>query len=180
MQSFHNIQVKLLIYCLSWRNKLPVQNRIKKKLSEYWSELAALFLVWGNLVTSTDLTAALTKGHSHSTNSHHLLWTLWKTEGHFELFLQISKHSHTCGFVPMRADAAGILQQLVSSSNLPLKCTGMKSMKSPLFQKFCQLSDNNLQGQPGELFQHFSQFCLWKSCHNTVGLQQTFHLYWNN
>jgi len=141
---------------------------------------AALFLVWGNLVTSNDLNAALTQGHSHSTNSHHLLWLLWDILGYSELFLQISKHSHTCCFAILWADAAWILRQPVSSSNLPLKRTGMKSMKSLLFQIFCQWSDDNLQGQPGELFQHFSQFCLWKSGHNIVGLQQTFHLFWNN
>ena len=53
----------------------------------------------------------------------------------------------------------------------------MKFMKSLLFQKFCQWYDDNLQGQPGKLSQHFSQFCLWKSGHNTVGLQQTLLLF---
>ena len=42
------------------------QHKKNQQCLRYWSELAALFLVWGNLVTSTDLIAALTQGRSRA------------------------------------------------------------------------------------------------------------------
>ena len=92
------VQVTLLIYCLSWRNKLPVHYPINiKKRNHYclgtWATLPCfffglgiimLFFVWANLVTSTDVTAALAQDRScSSTNSLHLLKLLWETESHF-------------------------------------------------------------------------------------------------
>ena len=85
VQFFQHIHVKLLIYCVMEKQTpcaLCHQHQKKKStLSWNWSERAALFLVWVNLVTSANLTAALTQGHSCSTNSHHLLQLLWETEG---------------------------------------------------------------------------------------------------
>jgi len=49
----------------------------------------------------------------------------------------------------------------------------MNSMIHLLFHKFRHWSNDDLQGQPGELFQHFGQLCLWKGGHNAVGFQQT-------
>jgi len=51
---------------------------LKKKstLSQHLSELAMLFLGSENLLTSTDLTATLSQGCSHRTNSHNLLQLL--------------------------------------------------------------------------------------------------------
>jgi hypothetical protein len=39
-----------------------------------------------------------------------------------------------------------------------------------------QWSDDDLQGQSGELFQHFHQFYSWYGGHKAAGLQQTFQL----
>jgi len=137
---------------------------MKSTLPWHLSELTTLFLVWANLVTSTDLTAVLTLSHSHITNSHHLLQLLWETEGHFwALPANHGKHSHACFFAPLWADVAQILQQLILSSNLTIKCVGMTSMTQLLFQKFRNWSNDNLQGQPGKLFQHFRPFCSWKA-----------------
>jgi hypothetical protein len=45
-----------------------------------------------------------------------------------------------------------------------------------LLQKFRQWSDVDLQGQSGEPFKHFHQFCSWYGGYNAVDLQQTFQL----
>ena len=89
---------------------------IQVKLPIYW-------LPWANLMTSTNLTAALTRRRSFSTNSHHLLQLLWENEGHFWSF-------------PANHGKSRILQQPVSSSTLPLKYVGVISMTHLLFQKF--------------------------------------------
>lgn len=88
----------------------------------------------------------------------------------FELFLQIMENIYMLVVLLFSEQTARILQQPVSSSNLPLKT-------HLLFQKFCQGSDNILQGQLGKLFQQFRHFCLWKGGHNGIDLQQTFHLF---
>ena len=97
-----------------YKKRKRKKERKKSTSSWNWSELATQFLVWANLVTSTDLTAAPTQGRSRSTNSHHLL-LLWETEGYFWA-------------LRVNHGKSRILQQPVSSSNLPWKCVDMNSM----------------------------------------------------
>ena len=74
---------------------LSLQHQIKKStLSWHLSELTMLFLVWANLVTSTDLT----QGCSRSTNYHHLLQLCEKLRVISELFLQVMANIHMLGF----------------------------------------------------------------------------------
>ena len=79
-QSFQHIQVKLLIYCCSG-GKTSVhfpshqhQDR-NQHFSWHWSELAALFLIWANLVTSayhssTQRPLTYNTQHSQQTDIH--------------------------------------------------------------------------------------------------------------
>ena len=96
-----------------------------------WANLPHFFLVWANLVTSTDVTAALTQGRGRSTNSHHLLQLLWETEGHF----------WAPPANPLWADVARILQEPIlqepiSSSHLPLKCIAINLRHICYFRNF--------------------------------------------
>ena len=69
----HSSKTSDLLFVLEKQTPCALAHQHQKKkstLSWNWSELAEPFLVWTNLVTSSDLTAPLTQGHSHSINSH--------------------------------------------------------------------------------------------------------------
>jgi len=53
-------------------------------------------------------------------------------------------------------------------------------MTGLLFQKFCQWSNDDLQGQPGKLLLHFCQVRSQKGGQNASGFHLTYHLFWNN
>jgi len=52
MQLFQRLPVKLLIYCLCWRNELPLHYPVNIVLT-LEQTCCAFFLVWANLVFST-------------------------------------------------------------------------------------------------------------------------------
>ena len=183
MQSLQHIQVKLLIYCYFLEVQTPIN--IKKEINIVLTlEWTCRALFWSGRIWWLPLTClllwlrvvAIAPTLITSYNFREKLMVI------FELFLQIMANIHTLFFFWLLCEQTRpkIMQQPVLSSNLLLKCIGMNSMTRLSCQKFRHWSDNDLHGRPGELLQHFHQFCSWKAGHDAVGLQQIFHLFQND
>ena len=178
--SCSNTFIKLLIFCLSWRNKLPVHypSNIKKRNQhclDTWGGVCA------NLVTSTDwlllwlrvVVIALTLITCY--NFYEKLSVV------FEPFLQVTGNIHLlvfCSSVSRRgmyfATTCFIIKYSIQVCLNELHDTPViREIPSMIQMTLCKDSLVNF-------FNTFCEFCLWKGGHNTVGLQQTFHLFWND
>jgi len=132
-----------LLFVLEEQTACALSHQHQKKESLlFWhlSKLAMLCLVWANLVTSTDVTAALTQDCSSSSNSHHLLKLLWETENHFWALL--ANHStFTCLFF---CSCVGIWGTNFAATHLIMKCVDMNFNTHLFFHKFCSWSSDDL------------------------------------
>ena len=135
---------------ISWRLKLPSPSKRKSTLSWHLSELAALVLVWANLVTSTYWTAALTQGHSHGTviTAHNFRE---KPRVIFELVLQITANIHMLVFL------------LLFEQTRQKLCSDRFIINSPIKMHWHELHDVPVISEISSLVRQWSAWTAWRT-----------------